>query len=373
MGASHRLSTFDAVAGTKTTAERASVMSTIDIIDADGHVTESGEQLAQFIDPAYRDYGPSSGSRTYYPTDAWDRSVRGTLGENAGTAKAWLEALDRGGVESAVLYPTAGLGIGWIREPDFAVALCRAYNDFFRHEFTSSSPRLRGVALLPLQDPTAAVAELRRARQELGVVGAMLPAIGLRQPLGHRDFWPIYAEAERLDCMVAVHATVRGPHAFGADQFDSFIEVHTLSHAFAQMSQTTSMVLQGVFEEFPRLRVGFMEAGCTWAPYWLGRLDEEWEKRGALEAPRCRRKPSEYLTSDHVFYPAEASEWLLGPAMEKLGHAGIFYASDWPHWDNEFPKNIAEMQHRRDLTDEMKRTVLAGTARRLYGLEATSR
>src|SRR5438552_17640546 len=287
MGASHPLSTFDAVAATKTTAERASVMSTIDIIDADGHVTASGEQLAQFIAPAYRDYGPSSGSRTYYPTDAWDRSVRGTLGEHAGTAKAWLEALDRGGVESAVLYPTAGLGIGWLREPDFAVALCRAYNDFFHHEFTAKSPRLKGVALLPLQDPAEAVAELRRAR-ELGFVGAMLPAVGLRKPLGHGDFWPIYAEAERLGLMVGVHATVGGPHFFAADLFDRFVEVHTLSHPFAQMIQMTSLAFQGVFEAFPRLKVAFLEAGCTWVPYWLGRMDEEWDKRGALEAAMCR-------------------------------------------------------------------------------------
>lgn len=337
------------------------------VVDADGHVTESTADLAAHIDPAYRNYGSTAGSRSYYPVDAWDRSVRGTLGDTAGTGKAWLEALDRGGVECAVLYPTSGLGIGWIREPDFAVALCRAYNDFFHHEFTSASPRLKGVALLPLQDPAAAVEELRRAHG-LGAVGAMLPAVGLRKPLGHQDFWPIYAEAERLDCVVAVHATVRGPQYFGADLFDRFIEVHTLSHAFAQMIQITSMVFQGVFEEFPRLRVGFMEAGCTWAPYWLGRLDEEWEKRGALEAPKCRRKPSEYLTSARVFYPAESSEWLLGPTVEALGEAGIFYASDFPHWDHGFPKNIEEMRSRQDLSDETKQEVLAGAARRMYGL-----
>jgi hypothetical protein len=197
----------------------------------------------------------------------------------------------------------------------------------------------------------------------------MLPAVGLRTPLGHADFWPIYAEAERLGSMVGVHATVRGPHFFGADLFDRFVEVHTLSHPFAQMIQMTSLAFQGVFEAFPRLKVAFLEAGCTWVPYWLGRMDEEWEKRGALEAPQCRRKPSAYLTSDRVFYPAEASEWLLGPTTAALGDAGIFYASDWPHWDHEFPENIHEMQKRSDLSDEAKRQILSATARRLYGLE----
>jgi len=342
-------------------------MGKIEAIDADGHVTESTEQLAAYIDPAYRDYGVWPRARTYYSSDGWDRSVRGTLGEPAGDAKTWLEAMDKGGLASAVLYPTAGLGIGWVREPDFAVALCRAYNDFFQQEFMLKSPRLKGIALLPLQEPAEAVKELRRAR-ELGFVGAMLPAVGLRKPLGHDDFWPIYAEAERLGCMVGVHATVRGPHFFGADLFDRFIEVHTLSHPFAQMIQMTSLAFQGVFEVFPRLRVAFMEAGCTWVTYWLGRMDEEWEKRGKLEAPRCKRKPSEYLTGERIFYPAEASEWLLGPTVQALGRAGIFYASDWPHWDNEFPENIREMQNRKDISEETKRQILSDTAQRLYGL-----
>jgi predicted TIM-barrel fold metal-dependent hydrolase len=337
------------------------------VVDADGHITESTQQLAAHIDPAYRDYGSTAGNRSYFPVDAWDRSVRGTLGASADNAKAWVEALDQGGMESSVLYPSAGLGIGWVREPEFATVLCRAYNDFFHQEFTSKSPRLKGVALLALQDPKGAVAELQRARQ-LGFVGAMLPAIGLRQPLGHPDFWPIYAEAERLGCFLGVHATVRGPHYFGADLFDRFIEVHTLSHSFAQMIQMTSLAFQGVFEEFPRLKVGFMEAGCTWVPYWMGRMDEEWEKRGALDAPKCRRKPSEYLTSDRIFYPAEPSELLIGPTVEALGQAGIFYASDFPHWDHGYPKNIEEMRARRDISEETKQQILAGTARRMYGL-----
>ena len=342
-------------------------MAKIEVVDADGHITESAEQLAAYMDPAYRDYGPWAGLRVYYGNDGWDRSVRGSLGVPAGDAKTWLDVMDRGGLESTVLYPTGGLGIGWVREPDFAVALCRAYNDFFHQEFMLKSPRLKGVALLPLQEIPEAVTELRRAR-ELGFVGAMLPAVGLRKPLGHGDFWPIYAEAERLECMVAVHATVRGPHFFGGDLFDRFIEVHTLSHPVAQMIQMTSLAFQGVFEVFPRLKVAFMEAGCTWVPYWLGRMDGEWEKRGALEAPRCKRKPSEYLRSDRVFYPAEAGEWLLGASIQALGEAGIFYASDWPHWDNEFPKNIQAIQEREDLSPEVKRKILSDTARRLYGL-----
>src|SRR3989442_5045840 len=100
----------------------------------------------------------------------------------------------------------------------------------------------------------------------------------------------------------------------------------------------------------------------------MGRMDEEWEKRGAFDARKCGRKPSEYLTSDRIFYPAEPSETLLGPTVEALGQAGIFYASDYPHWDHGYPKSIEEMQARRDLSEEQKAQILGGTCRRMYGL-----
>ena len=83
-----------------------------------------------------------------------------------------------------------------------------------------------------------------------------------------------------------------------------------------------------------------------------------------------RRKPSAYLTSEQVFYPAEADEWLLGPTVEALGQAGIVYASDFPHWDHGFPENIATLRGRRDLSDAAKRALLGETARRLYRLDA---
>lgn len=330
------------------------------VIDADGHITETDNQLRPYLDAPYRDR-----QATFYPTDNWDRSLGGTLGTRARDAKTWLEAMDQAGVETTVCYPTSGLGIGWVREPDFAVALARAYNDFLYHEFVKVSPRLQGVALVALQDVAEAVTELRRAVTELKLAGVMLPAVGLRKPLGHPDFWPIYAEAERLGCMVAVHATVRGPHFFGADLYDQFIDVHTLSHPFAQMIQMTSIVLRGVLEQFPNLRIAFMEAGCTWVPYWMNRLDEEWEKRGKAEAPLCRKRPSEYIRSGRVYVEAEGNETLL-PQVAEILPDGLCYASDWPHWDHDFPGNIEEIIEREDLSDDIKRKILADNARRMY-------
>lgn len=336
------------------------------VIDADGHITESTDQLRPYLEGSYGDRGPWAGRRSYYPEDGWDRSLGGRLGTRASDAETWIRAMDNAGVETAVLYPTAGLGIGWVREPDFAVALCRAYNNFLSEEFLKVSPRLKGVALLPLQDVPEAVKELRRAVLELKMVGAFLPAVGLRLPLGNPQFHPIYEEAERLGCMVAVHATVRGPHYFGADGFDKFIEVHTLSHPFAQMMQLTGIIFEGVPEKYPRLKIGFMESGCTWVPFWMDRMDEEWEKRGEVEAPLCKRKPSEYVVGGQLYFHAESDEKSIPEAVRRLGDHILFYASDYPHWDASFPENLHHMAEREDLSPETRRRILYENAQRLY-------
>jgi len=332
------------------------------VIDADGHITEGDDQVKEFMESPYnkRQVG-------IYIGDNWDRSLYGTLGSRGSDAKTWLEAMDSGDMEKAILYPTSGLAIGWIREADFAVATAKAYNNFFSEKFQKVSPRLNGVALLPLQDVEESVKELRRAVTDLKLVGAMLPAVGLRKPLGHPDFWPIYEEAERLGTVLAVHATVRGPHYFAADLFDHFIDTHTLSHSFAQMMQMTNIIYRGILEKFPKLKIAFMEAGCTWVPYWIGRMDEEWGLRGEIEAPLCKQKPSEYVKSGRVFISVETDEELLPQAAKVVGEDVLLYASDWPHWDHEYPDNIRYLESREDMSPELKQKVLSDNATRLYG------
>ena len=122
------------------------------VIDADGHVTESQEQVAKYLDEPYR---RRPGVSSFYAWDGWDRRLLGTLGDAAGDAESWLRALDKGGMESVVLYPTLGLFMSFIKDRQWAVALCRAYNTLMYEEFIKKSPRLKAVALMPVQDPDA--------------------------------------------------------------------------------------------------------------------------------------------------------------------------------------------------------------------------
>ena len=333
------------------------------IVDADGHVTETQEQIVKYLDEPYR---RRPGGALFYPWDGWDRRLLGTLGDWASDAETWLRALDKGGVDQTVLYPTLGLFLSFLRDRQWAVALCRAYNTFLHEQFVKVSPRLQAVALLPIQDPEAAAVELQRAVRELGLVGAMLAADG-QHVLGDARFHGIYEEAQRLNVMLGIHAS--GSHLGGAgvDLFPSFIQTHTCSHAFGQMRQLTSIIFEGVPEKFPRLRVAFLEAGCGWAPYWMERMDDEYAKRRS-EAPALKKLPSEYVRSGTIYFSCEADEWLLPQALKLVGENQIVYASDFPHWDNSYPGSLDEIKNRGDLNDGQKQKILGANARRLYGL-----
>jgi uncharacterized protein len=339
-------------------------MRDIAILDADGHVTESAEQVARYLDEPYRRRPLTF---PIYPADGWDRRLLGTLVDWAGDAESWLRALDKGGMELTVLYPTLGLFMSFLKDRAWAVALCRAYNSFLHEAFVKASPRLKAVALLPVQDPEAAAIELRRAVRELDLCGAMLAADG-NHLLGDRRFDPIYEEAERLGVMLGVHAS--GSHLGGAgvDLFPRFIQAHTVSHPFAQMRQLTSMIFEGVPERFPALRLAFLEAGCGWAPYWMERMDDEFAKRGAAEAPTLRRRPSDSVRGGNIYFSCEADEWLLPQALKLVGESQIVYASDFPHWDNGYPGSIEEITNRGDVSDAQKRKILGDNTRRLYGI-----
>jgi predicted TIM-barrel fold metal-dependent hydrolase len=130
------------------------------VLDADGHVTETAQQLVKYMDAPYRDRQLSF---PLVPSDGWDRRLITKFHDSAGTAEAWLEALDRGGMEQAVLFPTLGLFMSFLKDRAWAVQFCRAYNTFMHEEFIKVSPRLKAVALLPIQDPEASARELRRA------------------------------------------------------------------------------------------------------------------------------------------------------------------------------------------------------------------
>ena len=145
------------------------------VIDCDGHITESEAQVRKYMDEPYRSRGASFLAGGNY----WDRNLGGRMGQEAPDPGTWLNAMDEGGMEQAVLFGSAmAFNISLIWEPDVAIAAAKAYNQFLYEEFLKVSPRLQGVAILPLQDMDEAVKELRRAVTELGMKGGYDSCLG---------------------------------------------------------------------------------------------------------------------------------------------------------------------------------------------------
>src|SRR5689334_5461775 len=354
------------------------------MLDADGHLIERDEELFEYLDEPYRGNKTMLTFPFFPPLDGFHRgAILSRLGihkDNATTARIWIDFLDGTDLESTVLYPTAGLAFPSIQDASWAVPLARAYNDWFTDKFHKVSPeRLKAMALVPLQSVPEAVKELRRAVTELGMMGAVIGAnsaeVGLRKPLGHTDFWPLYEEAERLDVPVAIHGAPS--MSLGINFFDQFAQTHALEHPIAQMIQLTSMVMQGVFERFPRLRVAFLEAGVGWVPFMMDRLDrsyEVWSGRKYKEFSEwLKKKPSDYIRSGRIYFNCEGDEETLPYALQRMGHRNVMFASDFPHETNiERAKHeIDELLHNEALSDEAKQAIFHDNIVQFYGPRLT--
>ena len=339
------------------------------IIDADGHVMEREAEIREYLGSPYRELAWVETYAFFPSLDGWCRGFTSPGKRDDPDATTWLRFLDDSGIERTVLYPTAALASGLIQDRDWAVALTRAYNDWLHGRFMQVSSRLIGMAVLPVQVPAEAARELRRAVRELGMPGAVLPAVTIMdRPYGHPQFEPLLEEANQLGCVLSIHGAVS--LRLGLDQFDTFIKTHTLEHPFGQMIQLTSLMFDGAFERYPNVRWAFLEAGAGWIPYMMDRLDEEWERRGERWAPGLRRQPSEYLRQGNIYVSCEVEERTLPYVVEVLGADQILWASDYPHERerHEYLGDIPELLERTDLSDDTKRKILHDNAVRLYGL-----
>ena len=348
-------------------------------IDGDGHLMEFfGTNIAEYLDEPWQSrvrdaaaaWAPAIGTTfPWFPGDGWDRNHGADLFKGRGnSAEEWLVQLEVGPLDAAVLYPSFFLQIGALHSRDWPVAGARAYNSWVSAEIVAKGEgRLQAVAVLAPQEPQAAADELRRAVRTLGLVAGMLPA-DTAAHFGDRSFDPVYRAAVELDVPVAVHGS--GTHMAGGRAFPVFIQTHAYNHPAAILGQFTSMMFEGVFSRFPQLRVGFLECGATWVPWYLDRMDEEFEMRGRWEAPELSAPPSRYVgEGGNIFFGLEAQERLLGPTLDVIGSDVAMYASDWPHWDGEYPHSLHVVEGRGDLTDEQRAGVLHRAADRFYRLK----
>ncbi len=369
------------------------------VIDGDGHVTEP-PHLVEYVEEAYRHLAPrvvkdEDGYERFAfegklmslahrppislgaflrPANLWDPEARQRSYADAHPG-GWdqhvrIKDMDQEGIDAAVLYPGFWYPTSSsTNDAKLAAALCRAYNNWLADYCKPYPERLYGMAILPMQDITEAIREMRRVAKELNMKGVVIrpsphPATGVN--LHDPAFAPFWAEAQDLGITVALHEAAVGDRPTGGlDRFHNLFFGHLLIHPIEQQLGSLAMICGGVLERFPRLRTVFLEAGGGWITYWLERMDRDYAQLGFL-VPEIKRKPSEYFARQ-CWICFEPDEKTLGMAAQLVGEERIIWASDYPHFDAE-TDCVATLTKRTDLSESAKRKILGENAARLYNL-----
>jgi predicted TIM-barrel fold metal-dependent hydrolase len=283
--------------------------------------------------------------------------------------------MDAQGIDAAVLYPSLGLFVPFAPELDARTAAraCRAYNEWIAEYCATDPSRLAAVGIMPMSDVALAIEEARHAAR-LGLVGMLArPNFLYGRNLGDRAYDPLYEALATDELVLAVHEGlgVRGGPTIGSDRFAGFTLRHLLSHPMEQMAAQASLIVDGALERHPGMRVAILESGTAWLPYWLVRLDQHREWMRATECAGLSLKPSEYFLRQCAI-SSDPEDTLVGVTAAHVGADHVFWASDFPHPDAEFPDAVDEFVEAAEasgLTGTGLSTVLWDTGIRFYRLE----
>jgi predicted TIM-barrel fold metal-dependent hydrolase len=287
-----------------------------------------------------------------------------------------LAHMEREGIDHQVIYGSMALSFNSLIDPELAVVLCRAYNDYIHEDCRAAADRLHPVAALPLQDPAEAVREMRRCVEELGMPGATcapnlpqphpeapdrFPEIRVPRPLSHPDFHPIYAEAQRLGIALGIHGAPGLQLAAGtADQLDTFTLVHVFANRSMQQMALAQLVFDGVMEAFPKLRFGFLEAGAGWLPDFMYSLHEHWVKRIVRFDPSVQPGIPEILLEF-------ARERNASGNLGEVGQRVCGMAVDYGHWDATLKDCVGLVADRPGIEPDHAVRLLSTNALDFYG------
>jgi predicted TIM-barrel fold metal-dependent hydrolase len=349
------------------------------VLDADGHVVEPAAVFADIIPDGAAVFDlPAT---TPYEM-CGDLDLLRDLLDHGFDAPSYLRAMDAQGIDAAVLYPSMGLFVPYLPElaADGAARACAAYNDWIAGYCATDPARLAGVGIVP-RDPARAADEAGRAAA-LGLVGVTvrpnhLPVAGTSasttpdtEYLDGPSWAPLYRVLEETGTVLAVHEAlgVRAGATIGSDRFSSFAARHVCSHPLEQMTAAVAILLGGVCERHPALRVAFLESGTGWLPYWLHRLDEHREWMRDAECSELSLAPSEYFARQCVI-SSDPEDGLAAMTIDALGADHVVWASDFPHPDAAFPDAVDEFLALVPTVGEAdRRAVLWDTPLDFYGL-----
>jgi len=224
-----------------------------------------------------------------------------------------LKDMELDGVAGEVLYPSQGLFYFKVADTPLMSAIFRAYNDWLAELCRTDPARLKGIAMINLDDVPDGIRELERAAR-LGLSGAMIT----EYPLEHRrydgsEYEPFWAAAAALEMPLSLHtATRRQGKIRGAGDKTLRDASSRATKAFYPALSMCDLIFSGVFERHPRLRVAIVEFELAWAPHLLSTMDYTYHRHQTADVVRCRFN-GEFATADDC-----GMALLANPALKAL-------------------------------------------------------
>ena len=362
------------------------------IISADSHVTEPPNTYSDFIDKAFRERAPRMEEvgevGDVFVVDGMSRPVLVGLAAAAGKPpeeirikgtkfaelhrggwdpEARMADQKRDGVAAEVIYPTVGMVLCNHSDFDYKKACFDAYNRWIA-QFCSAHPdRLLGVGQTAMRSPEEGIEDLRRIKA-LGLRGVMMPgnpAVEDYDSARYDDFWEA---AVALELPLSFHIlTVRETSPTRGPKMNSFLSIIR-----GCQDIMGTLILGGVFERHPRLRVVCVEADAGWVPHYMYRMDHAYKRhRYWLPAGQQLSKlPSEYFR-EHI-YTTFQDDWVAFKSADQMNWRRLMWANYFPHSDSTWPWSQEMLsEHARDLSEEQRRAILSQNVADLYRIDLT--
>ena len=278
--------------------------------------------------------------------------------------------LDELGIHLGVIFPDNLLLLAALRDTSYATALARAYNRWLTAEWLGDNNGLKGAIVAPSQDPLAAAEEIRRYAAHPHVAAVYLPSCCVEPLYGNRCYDPLFEAAQETNLPVMFHSVtaIYPVFPFNLNCFSTMFSAHIVSHGLSMVANLLSIMETGVPARYPKLKVGFSEAGIAWIPWMMMRMDKEYKER-RRELPFLSDLPSTYIRQ--MFFatqPIEEPENMKEMATILSlfgGEESVMFASDWPHHDFDHPSKVMQIP----VSAETKLKILGGNAARFLNLK----
>ena len=218
---------------------------------------------------------------------------------------------------------------------EVAIDACKDVNNALAQVISNHSDRFLGFAMLPTNLPIDAASELRRSVEELGFKGAMIHGLSSGRMVDEKFFWPIFAEAERLDVPIYLH-----PALPDKEVTERYYAPYDASHPMLTRAacgfgveagtQAIRMILSGIFDKHPNLKIILGHLGEA-IPFWLPRIQESLSRTESQQINFEDIFKSNFWITTSGFFSDHALELCVNTL--KLDH--ILFAIDWPYANNE--------------------------------------